>query len=248
MLVSGNHVTIGYHLMNYDIIATHCSRDVPRSNNINRLKNMFSNVTVIDALDASAHDNIFSHVINQHHVPVQMEHTGKRTVGFLGCWLSFIFTLKYIYDVYDYDTPVVMIQDDLVIPEGFDFKNDKWSERGRMYKLSQWDEMYVVDKLAAKQFLTMLYKKPICWHGQDRWIMQHMNPIYLKYLWSHESEKKLSLQSHTNDGLIKKSCKIIHKYRWRINRDFDCDDPGSLINNTIFRKKQDVVSLENILT
>ena len=233
--------------MNYDIIVTHCSQDIPRANNVNKLKHMFPNVTVIDALDASVHDDVFPHVINQHHVPIQMEHTDKRTVGFLGCWLSFVFTLKYIYDVYDSDIPVVMIQDDLVIPEKFDFKNDKWSERGRIYKLSQWDEMYVVDKIVAEQFLTKLYSRPICWHGQDRWIMQHLNPIYLKHLWSHASEKKLSLQSHTNDGLIKKASNIIHKYRWNINRNFDSNNAASLINTTIFNKKQDVVPLKNTL-
>lgn len=233
--------------MKYDIVATLCSNNHARSENINNLKQRFDNVITIDALDASIHDNMFPHVINQYHIPVNMLHARKRNAGFLGCWLSFIFTLKYIYDMYDHDTPVIMIQDDLVIPEGFDFKQDKWINRGRMYKLSQWDEMYVVDKIVAERFLTTLYKNPICWTGPDRWIMQHMNPVYLKQLWTHPSQKQLSLLSHTNDGLIKKANKPIHKYKWNITKGFKSSDPGSLLNNKIFRHKKNITSLENTL-
>lgn len=253
--MNGRHVIIGSLRIKYSmncptklkIIVTHCDDQGRRSNNIKQLKSVYGDqLTVLHAIDALAHEHHLQKIITEYKIPTHMSQLQKKTIGKLGCWLSLIMTVKYIYDVIDEDVPVLVLQDDVLIPKDFDFMSDHWSIRNKWYKLTQWNEAFIIDKQVAKTYLQLLYSNPISWQNSDRWIMEYIDPQYIKNLWC--KKPRLGLLDPTNRGLIKTRSKKIHKYKWGLGHFRDCNDPGSLVNRQIFKATSDTNFINTLIS
>ena len=232
--------------LNLKVLVIHCASDRSRVINVNRLKKIYGNrLSVLNAIDASQHDKYVKDIVTKCKIPIHMPHLQKRSIGSFCCWLSFACAVKYVYDVFDDNTPVLILEDDTIIPDNFEYKPNLWKERGVWYKLSQWNEANIIDKNTASRFLKALYTRPICWDLADRWVMDYMQPVYLKKHWG--GCEQLKLLAPTNDGVIKMSPKKVHQYKWNIPRYDNAEDPSGLFRKKIFKLSPNPSIIKSII-
>ena len=139
------------------IIVTLLEKDDLRVANVEGMKKKFPNLRVMPALDGVTQWDEVVRFIEDWEIPLRYDNRKAgdqlNKKGKVARWATLIKAMKYVYDHKLGNT--VILEDDVTLPEGFDFGEDKW-EDGHIAKLAMWGEGYGVNHTGAEHYLRMV--------------------------------------------------------------------------------------------
>lgn len=139
------------------ILVTLLERDDLRVANVEEMKQKFPDLKVMPALDGTMQWDEVVQFVEDWEIPLSYDKRAGgdqlNKKGKVARWATLIKAMKYVYDRKLGN--IVILEDDVTLPKGFNFGEDKWRD-GHIAKLAMWGEGYGVNHTGAEHYLRMV--------------------------------------------------------------------------------------------
>ena len=139
-----------------------------RVDNVKILKRHFPSLKIFKAIDWKQDWRLIKKFLLKNKIPVIKLHWNTR--GKYARWVSVLMACKYVIDN---ESEIILLEDDVLLPSGFDFQFSKWYGKGDFVKLSKWGEAYYMNKKGASKLIKNMYTIGI-YHHNDMFIGSHV--------------------------------------------------------------------------
>lgn len=151
-----------------------------------------------------------------------------KSLGIMGRWLSTIQVAKLSFDT---NSHIIVLEDDLELPNNFDFQFDRYLNNNRkIVRLGEWGDGYHFSPRASKIFLKSIYNNPI-YQADDNYIKSLPNR-HVDIL----SRNKYGYQKKNNIKKKDKSTISDRSQIFRLNYFREETDPNPLLTTKKYRR------------
>ena len=163
-----------------------------------------------------------------------------KTLGTMGRWLSTIQVAKLSFDT---NSHIIVLEDDLELPNNFDFQFDRYLNNNRkIVRFGVWGDGYHFSPRASKFFLNSIYNNPI--YQADDVYIQCLPNRHLDIL----SRKVHGYQKKNNIKKIDKSTILDRSQIFRLNYFRKETDPKPLLTTKKYRRLINDLNRESSIT
>ena len=165
-------VTIVYNLL---------TRDKKRVDNVNQQLELYKkkgyHVKIFESIDWKLH---WDHVLEFFHhfkIPIHQLNRPHNIRGKFARITTLLMSCKYVYDM---DEPIILLEDDVKMPDDFHFDLET-IQKHEMLKLSRCGEGFYLTKPWVEKFFKKIYTTPF-YKPSDMYIIEQMKPERILYI------------------------------------------------------------------
>lgn len=165
-------VTIVYNLL---------TRDKTRVDNVYQQIHLFKkkgyDVKIFESIDWKLHWEHVLRFFNYFKIPIYQLNRPHNLRGKFARITTLLMSCKYVYDM---DEPIILLEDDVKMPDDFHFDLET-IQKYEMLKLSRCGEGFYFTKPWVEKFFNKIYTKPLN-KPEDMYIIKQMKPNKILYI------------------------------------------------------------------